>query len=1027
MEEAMRVILRLLVFGAIGCLATTSLAQDLVHPGTPETIKQLRASATKDRAQADEDQKRVGFLRDMAQKVRKLAELTSDQSYRVSWLEDAKRREAEANELEAASSKLRARAEEKDAHAARLEAAYNEKYGDKPAPSPPRRRDPAAQLASSPPAGWAVEDLIGLWTRSGEPGFTMAIVPQLPDEPAMINRIEAHSDRRIWLGTFQSESREGPARAVLTYTPKPEEMNPAMPDWARRVVSGKLVWRLELVPKGDVFNPTLEAKWYPGEVSWNESDRTSASVIGDGKPLEFAFEPVDAINIESLSHSMVAIKLPNPAHDPSTDPVEALIKGQRFFVRVTLPIEIAREKGTKISVTVRSLAGGGEEQIELTGAIGKGQRPVVYSHDDPVTIADCHALLEARRNPQPLSLTWIWNKVGQSLYGAIDAGACLNINLKNEDMVEVRYGDAAVQVPVYDSWVQRGIARHVEGAARLREVYQSLLVGPYNQATKEAAHTKLRMLANYEALRSSDKLTDLHRFFVGEAYLGDGPTPQLQKRNDSIVKQGSPSDGSSVANLEPAESAVETLVGIGGMPPALLQTENTALNNRYQHDRRNPPHKPTESTYFTPLIQATLEGLTGKDLTPKAWTAGNPIIWTSEAEQFYVLREIRAASTRLAEDAVKTAHENWSFGLYDGVASATSAGGLYLLVSGKDHFNRPQPRWARVMAAVSLSSNAVLHLYGPKAASRFVERIERRLPPIVGKVVQTGITALGKRGISRVDGRAELPGVPKSVQGRKREKLSLELSHDAPSTGSDIPCAPRSLSPRAPRSLSPTQGPLEDLMRDAVEQVEIHAYKNKNWGPETKILDLDGPPVTARQQWKNCQERAVNDGIHEATGVKIDQDHGVGMMERIAQAQKDAGLRSAASAKLEVRTVGFDNQTTRGYLRVHGAKVSDLAPKNNSQLNLRHIKVLLQNGWLVKAIVRFGPHDGKWGNHAVRVRKVVTDPKTGDIVSVQLYDSNVGRILDVPAKRFQELLREAAPNLEGQRQGILTIFRFDAD
>jgi len=973
-RHTMNRVLRVFVLAMFGLLATRGLTQEIVTPATPDTIKNLRESAANDRAQADGDQTRADTLRELAQKARRSAQSTRDAAQRASWIEDAKRREVNAKELEARVTRLRAAAAEKEARAVRLEAAYNKKYGQKAESPAPKR----ASSSDSPPAQeWMVEDLVGLWARASEPGFTLAIVPQLPDEPAMINRIEAHSDRRIWVGTFYNASREGPARGVLTYTPKPEEMNPAIPDWARRMVSGKLVWRLEITPAGDRFSPTLKAKWYRGKVSWKASEPASASVIGDGKPLEFAFESIDTINIESLSYPTVAIKLPNPAHDPNTDPVEALTKGQRFFVRVTLPVEIAREKGAKISATVRSLAGGGEEKLELTGAIGKGQRPVVYSHVDQVTIADCD-ITEPRRTPSFLSWDWILRRIRD-----YKTGECLNIKIKNEELVEIRYGDAAVQVPVYGSWVQRGIARHVEAAVRLREIYQSLLVGPYERGVKEAAHKRIRMLANYESLRGSDKLTDLHRYFVGEAYLGDAA-------------------------------------------PALLQTEDSTLSARYYDDVRNPPIR-TDPTYFTPLVKAALEGLTGKDLSPKAWTAGKSIVWTSEAEQFYVLREIRRTSTRLAEDALKATYESFAFGLYDGIATATPAGGIYLLVSGKDHFGRPQPRWVRIMAAVSLASNAVLHLYGPTAATRFSERLSRRLPATSGKVTQTTLSARRTGSVSQAAGRAAPPRTPNSVQGAKREHLSLELSHDAPSNGGTISCAARSQAQPIVQSLSPTQGPLEDVMRTAVEQIEIHTYKNKHYGPQTTILDLDKPAVSERQRYKNCQQMAVDDGIHEATQARPSQDHGAAMMEGVAQAQRDVGKRTAKSAATEVREVGYDNQTTRGYLRAHGAKVAELKPKHNRRLRLRHLLKLQEKGWLIKAVIRFGPHNGKWGNHAVRVRKVITDPKTGDIISVHVYDSNVGRVLDVPAKRFQELLSEAAPNLEGLREGILTVFRFDSD
>lgn len=126
----------LFVLLVISFVAGATLAQEPpVNPGTPDTVRQLREEAAKDRAQAQGDDRRAQEYRELAQEQRKEAARRRDPADKKIALDIAVRREAEAKQLEDGAARLRQQAKEEEERAARLEKAYNEKF---PTPEPPR-------------------------------------------------------------------------------------------------------------------------------------------------------------------------------------------------------------------------------------------------------------------------------------------------------------------------------------------------------------------------------------------------------------------------------------------------------------------------------------------------------------------------------------------------------------------------------------------------------------------------------------------------------------------------------------------------------------------------------------------------------------------------------------------------------------------------------------------------------------------------------------------------------------------------
>ncbi len=107
--------------------------------------------------------------------------------------------------------------------------------------------------------------------------------------------------RHAWKGTFEQNTLR------FERSPEPEEMGEA-PAWARAQAKGRIKWELELSPKGDCGELTLEGLWYPGSFKWSEDLDAAAvggtpagtiSEIGRGTPtkMRYTFVPPAIVGV----------------------------------------------------------------------------------------------------------------------------------------------------------------------------------------------------------------------------------------------------------------------------------------------------------------------------------------------------------------------------------------------------------------------------------------------------------------------------------------------------------------------------------------------------------------------------------------------------------------------------------------------------------------------------------------------------------------------------------------------------------
>lgn len=1004
-------------------LGTAARADEPITSATPDIIRFLREDALRDRAQADHQTDRAGQWRGLEASARRQAEQSRDPADRQSWLDQAALYDRYARELEADAATLRAKADTAEARAGRLRAALD--AATPPAVPSAASAVPSASTASPAPAttpattpaepgrdhvAYRVEDVLGFWQTRDAPAVDLALVAERGRDGKATARLTAHTARRQWQGTF-TDAASGPI-VRLTYTPKPEEMNPEMPEWVRRAAAGKLVWRIELTPEGENFDFFFKGKWFSGEVTWDARSNDPASVeIADEKtPWEFELELNHGIAIAALELPTIALVPGADAdHDAASWPMDTLTMGQLFSPRVTLPAGMAKAAGDTLAVDVKATKSGGSEQVVLKrrGIVGSG--PVTYMPDQPVLIADdCSALGEARRNPPTLSWKWIRERVARDRAGSGDSvfwtwvagddpGPCLELAAETGEAISFRHEEAFFVARLYPSWVQSGLARHKTSLARLRAGFRSVVEGatPGNAA---AAAKRLSMLDNYERLIAVEHLTDIHRFNLGELYLGD-----TADRGAAIV----------------------------------LETDD----GLYQAVQNIPRERP-QGTFLNPLMKAFLEGLTGSDLTPRATSAATDIKWTSGHEEILVRDVLWRTSDEIATGLVREYVKNFSFGAYEGYAVATPGGRAWIVATGTDHRGNRVTGWERFFTAVGLGSEAVLTIAG---AHMEVESTFRQAlgSGTLGKGLQTESTLMASaaRGAEEAAKGATFQGVPRSLPAADLERLMLKAAPDGDRPGAPVSCGRADKVPvRTLMELPPQPGaPLSAAAQ--ARKAEALRYMRAFYGPDAKLVgEFKEMPDLPLQDGPTCQAGAANRLVYNAKGVvrtstetrrkmltimreqivEFDmQPGGVSFGRRARQGnRKISDFLSAPGFK-----TGFDNLATRDFLRSEGANVTEILPDANAGVKLRHIWSALQQGYGVKVVVDFAKRTGSSTKelHAIVVEKVNGTVSRGrtNITSLEVYDSNIGQLIEIPARDFDRVL--ARDWADG---GILTLVRF---
>ena len=389
---------------------------------------------------------------------------------------------------------------------------------------------------------------------------------------------------------------------------------------------------------------------------------------------------------------------------------------------------------------------------------------------------------------------------------------------------EIRFDEAFQQVTLYDSWVQRGIARHRQGFERVDLLLHSELQKGPSEAVRESINKRRAMIENYHSLANAGQLTDMHIFTIGEEYLGD-------------------------------------VIGNG-----LLYQKDSDLQARYAYEnaperRMRARNDRTDPNYYNGTVKAFLEGLSGKDLSLDAHESASDIAWTSEAERFFITKAIKKTSASYASNAVKAASEKFTLGLYDGFASATGGADIYLILTGRDHMhNRRQPFWMRLNAAIGLGSSTLLSISGSRAAQAFLPdmSISRRT---LGKAAKTdnAIMAHGFHNVTSGKKLDDIVDYPASLSDAQKRKTNFEMADPPGNADRNGPNCGSRLSREDVNRIARN---LENMsLEEFNDYLRREDYISKYYPEGTHIVDPFGDKIMDTQVGPACNAMSTNYGL----------------------------------------------------------------------------------------------------------------------------------------------------------------------
>lgn len=480
----------------------------------------------------------------------------------------------------------------------------------------------------------SLDQAIGVWRPLEGGDWPFVIAQAQPGSTEYPNRLEVHTEDRVWVGEYVGierghASRDHQARMKFYYTPSVEEMNPDIPDWVKLNVEGDLRWSLEIDEAGDAANPILDVKLFPGEVSWDETG--NVNIIGPGSPNRFRLAQETHISIEEGANAQVWIELVQTkkqrndkfkrlTNEPPklNEQVNALLKHQTFTIKARIPPHQANELGDSITVNVETESGDRTELV-LLRRTPIGPRPAIFSLDKPVSIADEGT--EEDRDPPFGSFSWINSKF------ELDEGRRIRLDVDNREIVTFTIDGAAQAVSVYNKWYDRGIDQNISAATAL-----ALFYGARASAGDDGSDVQLALdrLGNYATLMRQDDLHDLHKYNLGQLYIVGG----LRGTTTAY----------SLQSQDPIHNV--TFKPLYQVTDEEIQTIMSSIR-----------FDPGEPQYMTETIKAFYTVLTGGTAGSAAQRMSDRVAWTSDFEQQLVAGILQGTSHKVEETIEDTIGE----------------------------------------------------------------------------------------------------------------------------------------------------------------------------------------------------------------------------------------------------------------------------------------------------------------------------------------------------------------------------------
>lgn len=893
-----------------------------------------------------------------------------------------------------------------------------------------------------------LEQAVGIWRPESDGNWPFVIVQEQPESELYPNRLEVHTEKRVWKGDYEPSTRGDAVRAHearmrFSYRPSAAEMNSDIPLWARSKLENNLEWVLEINEAGDSANPRLAVQWFPGEITWD--DDRNVSIIGRGIPIEFKmlkethlsiFETGQAfLWMEPARDTSPKAKLRGAPPEPSSKRIQALLKGQPFTIKVRVPQAQAASLGDRIYARVEGERGG-QVRLPLLRRTPNGMGPVLFSLDEPVTINNRDS--EGDLKPQVGSFQWLAEAFG------LPEGRRLQIEMKNKDRLTATFSGAEHSVLVYDHVLQRGLDEHLDIVAKILEskdqitenpaLFRSLTIdesktgGVRDSAADEVSSDgrlalNEQALENYLELMRQDDLLEIHKFHLGEMYLRGVST--------------------SVPVYDSGSAAFSAK-----FPLYMLDQE--AIDDVFAARRITPP----KSAYFTELVRGFVGALRGGETDPVAIRMADRVQWTCESEKGLVAIALENASDSYAAD-FETVVGKIAYSVPKALAQEASIWLFQQNLNGKfvSSSRRDLVKSRTILSTIlGVSTNA---------APAYLARLGNM--PSIGPLSRLKARALNPlsrpmlsvNGLSRISPElttmkrpypvyADLvsDNLPKGLTTRQKNSIALELAQFA----DDV---------RTPPCYNSRVRGVDDLL-DGEDLGALNLDENyflqegrKMFGPNTEYIS--SPELYPPQTSGTCALHSMIDSIQTNTGAKIDPRvllaeaieiernilhpkaksgdlnftpfaisgntrvqvaRSKGLVDWFEQIGRNEQTSSFQKHLAHSEQNGFYSITGRYLLRKYGASVASVNPARNSKTHVSHIAAALDDGYEVRIMLDLTSVTGEPSFHAIKIAgytRSSSDPRF--ITHIDVYESNFGgRIFRIPASDFQNLIARQRPD-----------------
>lgn len=873
-------------------------------------------------------------------------------------------------------------------------------------------------------------------------------------------RVEAHSERYLWKG-WEERGGDKPQVFSLFLLPRAEEMNPDLPAWVRQRLDGELEWRLDLIPVGNLDMPQLQARWYRGEIRWDEDgeDPASVKVLGPGTPLEFTLQRAPILQFAMDEATRILIE-DSALGDEKSEPLAALFLDKTFFASVWLPGAEAEKAGKSITLTLTGKTGGSVATIELDAATpGINGAPVRYTHAQALSLGDCGDFKGRPRYRPPLRyLDWLYERdapaaapsrvsgavplesVGRPpvqatgwtgeilsapryvlsgtriVLGLEGEGNCIDFDAENGEIIEASYGESTFQLAWYRSWVQAAIAQQREEMERYRDRFNAIVTGDGPTQARDAARQKLQMVRNYDALMRADFLLDLHRLAIGEAYLGGdgGPSVYFQPRDWT---EPLPSPTSGLLHYTPDDFQKIAQGAVGRLFVGTTSYWAEAMRDVLAD--QDIGLRAAQRAMETPNVVWTSDySNLGRERAPPgvfATEADREYFRSTSIEKQVIYGAVRNASRGALNFVADHFFREGTLALYDTTVNAINAavdaatGNIFeslsispqdalILLTGSDHFGRKIDRFEYWMTA--LGTGSLLSLEGVKVWNQIGPRRFGGVSPELPRRAYRDVVRAPEVTVeSRASARSRL------LKGRAlpdRTPKSLTTSQRARiAEAFERPQLTPVALDNAPARRWPVAVRSAPLPPSAQRVLDLEANLLQDYGDDLIRPRDAGLPDALKAPLKSKTNDAIgaaNYAIWRQNGGVIDEGRGLQEMHALLDDDVRAGLFTADDAVAFGRSERFDRASLNGYMQQRGLRVSVLDLKRSAHVGAAEVGVAVDGGWSVLAEVDLG------GERRFVTIDKVTRGADGIPVRVTLYDPKYGVQVEIEAPHFNRLL-----------------------